>query len=620
MAGARELPYRQLPCRFFALGVCKKGVECTYLHDANAVGEAAARETAAHAPERAARKAARMSAASGEHANGSLEIHGEQDAAAYLNTTSGSNPSANTAHHKAREAAVRKNETIGSNPNGSAMGFEAREATARKNAVNSSNPGANVADKEARVIAAHKNPMDSSTPNGSVTDSNAREDATHKNVINSSYLKGSIEAVARGKARYDWRYHVPRDGKEIKKARPLGRRFGEFVAKALQLVNTDAESMQEVVTSLSSEGGLFRLGELLDIANLTEMTGARLQACFQDQLLPLVKLLAHESVLTSAIVETRHATILNYLYGVNGRRAVAAFAAIARCLPVNDQSAIEACVVVISYTLEINGSSEVNDDLKATLQDIVALANKSPLGGIARTHLNRLRVYVDLGTRLPDAPTEDQSLPIPLSKLPEFTIRREQPGELSEDGARHDNDSADITDIAILPTTAEIKSDRLEYLPRDDPASEAFWIVSSDCSAKTPLDSSAMLRRSSSNALLVGRRTARQDSPVQGLAAMPMFSCKTSFSTLTKASSWCCHLINPLSSEGKLLLNAGTGGKSRGDSVLTPSSSCSGLMASQHLSQFRSKRSSPRRELTRSSTLQFTIGTRNGKTKRRHLW
>ena len=43
------------------------------------------------------------------------------------------------------------------------------------------------------------------------------------------------------------------------------------------------------------------------------------------------------------------------------------------------------------------------------------------------------------------------------------------PGELSQHGARHDNDHVDIADIKILPTTDEILCQRAPYMPRKDP-------------------------------------------------------------------------------------------------------------------------------------------------------
>jgi len=55
------------------------------------------------------------------------------------------------------------------------------------------------------------------------------------------------------------------------------------------------------------------------------------------------------------------------------------------------------------------------------------------------------------------------------SYRPVFEVGQDLPGAFSELGPRHDNDHADIFDIKILPTTEEIQSSRLEYLPSSDP-------------------------------------------------------------------------------------------------------------------------------------------------------
>ena len=52
---------------------------------------------------------------------------------------------------------------------------------------------------------------------------------------------------------------------------------------------------------------------------------------------------------------------------------------------------------------------------------------------------------------------------------PVFELGQDLRDVLSELGPRHDNDHANIFDIKILPTTEEILSPRLEYLPSSDP-------------------------------------------------------------------------------------------------------------------------------------------------------
>lgn len=66
-----------------------------------------------------------------------------------------------------------------------------------------------------------------------------------------------------------------------------------------------------------------------------------------------------------------------------------------------------------------------------------------------------------------------QSTPNFLSLNPRNPLRKEHfdddgPGVLSKYGPRHDNDYVDIQDIKILPTTDEILSARVQYMPRKD--------------------------------------------------------------------------------------------------------------------------------------------------------
>lgn len=73
-----------------------------------------------------------------------------------------------------------------------------------------------------------------------------------------------------------------------------------------------------------------------------------------------------------------------------------------------------------------------------------------------------------------------QSLPNYLSLEPRNPLRNEQfdddgPGVLSNGGSRHDNDYVDIQDIKILPTTDEILSTRLPYMPRKDENASHHW-------------------------------------------------------------------------------------------------------------------------------------------------
>jgi hypothetical protein len=265
-----------------------------------------------------------------------------------------------------------------------------------------------------------------------------------------------------------WRYDIKRTKQDIKRAQPLGRRLPKFIQQALDLVDA-TETRQEVITSLSDEGGLERLGELLN-ADFTALPDQAMQVVFKNQLLPYFRIVAHEMVLSSAVLESRHATLLNYLYGVNGKRSVAVFCAAIRALTYNEQIStdFEPCLIALSAVLEVNGSAQINEDLRTAAELMIALAKEHELSGTSLKYHRKMCLRLGLGEHIKNAKDEkQQSANRP---KPTFELFVDQPGELSERGPRHDNDHENIEDIQILPTMGEILGERAEYLPRSDPS------------------------------------------------------------------------------------------------------------------------------------------------------
>ena len=265
-----------------------------------------------------------------------------------------------------------------------------------------------------------------------------------------------------------WRYDIKRGKHDIKRAHPLGRRFPKFIQQALELVDA-TETRQEVITSLSDEGGLERLAELLN-ADFSVLPDQALQAVFKDQLLPYFRIISHEAVLSSAVLESRHATLLNYLYGVNGKRSVAVFCAAIRALTYDEQISadLEPCLIALSAVLEVNGSAQINQDLRTAAELMIALAKQHELTGASLKYHRKMCLRLGLGEQIKTAGNEkQQSANHP---KPTFELLVDQPGELSERGPRHDNDCENIEDIQILPTMGEILGERTEYLPRSDPS------------------------------------------------------------------------------------------------------------------------------------------------------
>jgi hypothetical protein len=187
---------------------------------------------------------------------------------------------------------------------------------------------------------------------------------------NGSGLEGNQSGQApqpSGPTAYDkfvrWRYDIKKEKRDINRVQPLGRRFAGFIQQALALLE-DANTMQEVITTLSNEGGLARLGEMLN-ADFTMLADDALRSVFKTQLLPFLRIIAHEEVLSSSVLEARLGTLLNYLYGVNGKRSVAVFTAAIRGLNYErlNEAEFEPCLISLSAVLEVNGSAQVNDNL-----------------------------------------------------------------------------------------------------------------------------------------------------------------------------------------------------------------------------------------------------------------
>lgn len=266
----------------------------------------------------------------------------------------------------------------------------------------------------------------------------------------------------------EWRYDIKLDKRDIRRAQPLGDRLPKFIQQALSLVNV-VDTQQDVIACLSSEGGLERLAELFNV-DYNSLSDGRLRIIFQDQVLPFMQIVSHDAVISSAVLESKYATILNYLYGINGKRSVAVFNAAIRATNHNEESSVnlEPCLIALSAVLEVNGSAYINDDLRAVAETMIALTDERELSGKSLRYYKKMCLRLGLGDHIEIAESkrkDTSSLP-----KPQFKLSVDQPGNLSEHGPRHDNDFEDIENIQILPTLEEILSDRAEYLPRTDPS------------------------------------------------------------------------------------------------------------------------------------------------------
>lgn len=256
---------------------------------------------------------------------------------------------------------------------------------------------------------------------------------------------------------------VPKPGSTIIPLRSRAKLEG-FFQQALALVYQDPGIMQEVVTLLATEGGLQRINELAQ-QNLDGLSGSRGADVFSSQILPLYQLMSHPNVLASAILEQAVGTLYNYLYGLNGQRAIKLFSFSTRILNADEfpPDNIEACVVVFSRMIDINVNATVNEQLHTPAKALARLveARDTDGGGVSLYHVERINRRLDLGMQM-QLKSSSVSTRINTEKA-EFKLDQTPPG------GRHDNDSVDICSIRIMPTFKEIQSNQTEYLPVNDP-------------------------------------------------------------------------------------------------------------------------------------------------------
>lgn len=235
------------------------------------------------------------------------------------------------------------------------------------------------------------------------------------------------------------------------------------------------ETGQQIIKKLATEEGLAMIKTLADEQTSVVSPEMRLRI-FTDRTLPFFRTISHPDIQSSLILETPLDTICTFLFGPNGRRAVdlfksttSALGALARDKTVEDEElssiAVTANLAVLEKIVELNQSAQVITDFTLIVNELSTTVPEQLLQAGSRS-LTRVRQRLGIGAAMPlsdGQPAEQRS------NRPVFELSQDLPGDLSELGPRHDNDHVNISDIKILPTTEEIHSPRLEYLPSSDP-------------------------------------------------------------------------------------------------------------------------------------------------------
>ncbi|CAF9942307.1 hypothetical protein IMSHALPRED_003470 [Imshaugia aleurites] len=269
----------------------------------------------------------------------------------------------------------------------------------------------------------------------------------------------------------EWTFLIPKQNTRL-----LALDIGKFFRMGWDLTSKEhTETGQQIIKKLATEEGLAMIKTLADEQTSVVSPEMRLRI-FTDRTLPFFRTISHPDIQSSLILETPLDTICTFLFGPNGRRAVdlfksttSALGALARDKTVEDEElssiAVTANLAVLEKIVELNQSAQVITDFTLIVNELSTTVPEQLLQAGSRS-LTRVRQRLGIGAAMPlsdGQPAEQRS------NRPVFELSQDLPGDLSELGPRHDNDHVNISDIKILPTTEEIHSPRLEYLPSSDP-------------------------------------------------------------------------------------------------------------------------------------------------------
>lgn len=269
----------------------------------------------------------------------------------------------------------------------------------------------------------------------------------------------------------EWTFLIPKQN-----TRPQVLELGKFFKMGWDLTSKEhTETGQQIIKKLATDEGLVMIKALADeqADGITPEASLRI---FRDKTLPFFQTVSHPDILSSLILETPLDTICTFLFGPNGRRAInlfksttSALGALMRDKTMKDEElsliAVTANLVVLERIVELNQSAQVTTDFTSIVNELSTTIPEQLLQAGNRS-LNRVRQRLGIGAAMP---LSNGRSPEQKNHRPVFELGQDLPGGLSELGPRHDNDHANISDIKILPTTEEIHSARLEYLPSSDP-------------------------------------------------------------------------------------------------------------------------------------------------------
>ncbi|KAI9765227.1 MAG: hypothetical protein M1840_007719 [Geoglossum simile] len=253
---------------------------------------------------------------------------------------------------------------------------------------------------------------------------------------------------------------------------------------ALDILNGTDRNLKQRLAKDITDDGYAGLQYVKQVMTADFASGFSFGIEFATHVVPFLLTISHRSLLESMAVDTYVGDLYQFVCGSNGERAIPFFNRVGERLFSEAQSpyfvarsecvpfakALVATSIALRETVRRsqraafgNNLPDIINRLRDTIQPS-GLTDQSPDYHVVRTCLDELSGLVRRARGLL-VESDDLS-----SGTENLTITRAASNfrDLDLPGNRHDNDFLDIAKIAILPTFAEIKSDRPEFLPYKD--------------------------------------------------------------------------------------------------------------------------------------------------------
>lgn len=253
----------------------------------------------------------------------------------------------------------------------------------------------------------------------------------------------------------------------------------EFFKRGLDLMDGEMSDSQEAIRLLGGDDGLNFFRVMVDQCVMEATSDQAKVELWETQVSPCLRLITHQRLLDSNLLEQEVSGIYSFLVGINASRInqlfayiIDVFEAFPRVLSTSSpvMKILELSLAVLSKAVTYSTTILLNEEFHRIVDRFVDLVNHSAQTEETLRRFQAVRYLDYLQRRLSSGQNINAFQPAQIAtpKREEFVLRRDLPGHLSEDGPRHDNDHADIAQIQIMPTYQEIKATRSEYLPTTD--------------------------------------------------------------------------------------------------------------------------------------------------------